>query len=552
MRTEAFKSIILGILLFLTPRLYSQPNEEMRSLIHHYGTRGWYNVQYNINLDSAEYYLLKAIELQYAYYDTIDDRVATNHVSLASVYRQFYNNSAALDHLNKAEKILIEYEPNSLYLGNTYHNKGNIYRSNNDLFRTKEYYEYSLDFLEKHGYQNTTNYAHVFSSYIKLLIELEYYDQAEEQLSLIDFQSLNLNSTTEFRFHIIKASTYSQIEKYDLAVFHFEEAKKILDRESENSSNRDIVTYYYHIIDFNILYGDYSSALDHSSNAFEFIESLDPSSTKNKTIYQSNIIYRTAEIQYRIGIFDRALDLVIRGIDRLNLFFKDLSFTSSKITVRNEYSSILPELYILKSKVLFSMYQSTNSLDNLISSFGSYQKAIEIINSLKLSMQNEDSKYFATSKIFEVYNEAIYVGRLLYTITNELQYLEQAFEFAESSKSFALYSEIKNVEAMEFSGLPPDVKENEERLIGKIQGYEEMLYDEQITSNPDSNQISHYKEQLFHLKDDYDDLMKEIELDYSKYYEFKYNPKFVSLKDVQNELPYRDALIEYVLTDTML
>jgi len=57
---------------------------------------------------------------------------------------------------------------------------------------------------------------------------------------------------------------------------------------------------------------------------------------------------------------------------------------------------------------------------------------------------------------------------------------------------------------------------------------------------------------LFHLKDDYNDLKQEIEESNSQYYELKYNPEFVSLKEVQKELPYRDALIEYVLTDTML
>ena len=36
------------------------------------------------------------------------------------------------------------------------------------------------------------------------------------------------------------------------------------------------------------------------------------------------------------------------------------------------------------------------------------------------------------------------------------------------------------------------------------------------------------------------------------YYELKYNPKFVSLEEVQDKLSYRDALIEYVLSDTLL
>ena len=86
------------------------------------------------------------------------------------------------------------------------------------------------------------------------------------------------------------------------------------------------------------------------------------------------------------------------------------------------------------------------------------QKAIETLNYMKLAMSNEDSKLFATSQILEVYYEAIYIGKMLYDLTAESKYLEQSFYFAESSKSFALYSEIKDVEAMQFSDLPKDIK----------------------------------------------------------------------------------------------
>ena len=85
---------------------------------------------------------------------------------------------------------------------------------------------------------------------------------------------------------------------------------------------------------------------------------------------------------------------------------------------------------------------------------------------MKLAMQNENSKVFATSQIIEVYNEAIYVGKLLSDLTNNIDYLEISFGFAESSKSFALFSEIKGMEEIEFSDLPSEVKAKEERIIG--------------------------------------------------------------------------------------
>ncbi len=171
---------------------------------------------------------------------------------------------------------------------------------------------------------------------------------------------------------------------------------------------------------------------------------------------------------------------------------------------------------------------------------------------MKLAMSDEDSRIFATSRILEVYNEAIYVGKMLHDLTGEFSYLEQSFEFAETSKSFALYSEIKDMEAMQFSDLPESIKQREKRFMGEIQAYEELLYKEQISSDPDSSSIAFYKETLFHLNDDYGDLKLEIEQNYANYYELKYNPEFITLKEVQDKLAYRDALIEYVLSDTLL
>ncbi|MCK5136377.1 MAG: CHAT domain-containing protein [Bacteroidales bacterium] len=530
----------------------SVEDPQLRSLIHEYGYKGWYNVEYSINLDTAEYYLKKALELQYSSYDEPDDRVANNHVCLASVYRRFYNNSEALYHLNCAEDILKVFDPNSLIFSNIYNNKGNIIRATNDFYRTKEYYEYALDFLIKNDYQNTTNFSHIFSNYIKLLFELGEYDLAEEQLSMIDIQTLNLSPNTQFRFYITNATTYSKLDKYESASFYFDKARNILESEMTNEVHSNTITYYYHIVEFNILYEEYGAALKHCAKALSFIESLDPYSTKNKTIYHANILYRIATIKHEQGNYDRAIEIVNRGIKNLNKFFDDLSFSELNATVRNEYSSILPELYILSSRILFHQFEKSNSIDDLVASHRAYQQTIVTLNSLKLSMQNENSKFFATAAIPEIYNEAIYVGKLLFEMTGELQYLEKSFEFAESSKSFALFSEIKDVEAMEFSDLPADVREKEQRFIGEIQGYEEMLYEEQLSAEPDSSQIAFFRNKLFHLKDDYNDLMQDIELKYAKYFELKYNPKFVTLKEVQQKLPYRDALIEYVLTDTML
>jgi CHAT domain-containing protein len=301
-----------------------------------------------------------------------------------------------------------------------------------------------------------------------------------------------------------------------------------------------------------MLYSEHDLSLKECNNAYIFIESLDPRASRSKVIYSTDISFRAAGIHYQQGNLEKALWTVNKSIGELDVFIKNISVQNSADFKTNELSTALPDLYVLKSRILLEVFKESNAFEDLVNCYESYQKTIETLNHMKLAMSDEDSRIFATSRILEVYNEAIYIGKMLYDLTGEFAYLEQSFTFTETSKSFALYSEIKDLEAMQFSDLPEDIKQKEKRYMGEIQAYEELLYDEQISSEPDSSSIASYKEALFHLNDDYGDLRLEIEQNYANYYELKYNPKFVTLEEVQDQLAYRDALIEYVLSDTLL
>ena len=107
------KMKILRLLLLLNlfaPSLMGEDGgveDELRELIHDYGMKGFTYLQINPNLDSAEFYLQKALNLQLTTPGyPIDDRVAANYILLAAVYSKIFNNKQALESLTEAEKIL--------------------------------------------------------------------------------------------------------------------------------------------------------------------------------------------------------------------------------------------------------------------------------------------------------------------------------------------------------------------------------------------------------------------------------------------------------------
>ncbi|MCD4710558.1 MAG: hypothetical protein K8R52_06910, partial [Bacteroidales bacterium] len=300
--------------------------------------------------------------------------------------------------------------------------------------------------------QNTNDFTFVYSNYVELLFELGENELAEEKLSMIDLNRLHVRPVIEFRLLNTNASMYSQLGKYALAEQHFEEALNMLKNPATlKEYTSEILNYFYNVIGFHMLYEEYDQALEECDNAYIFIETLDPHATKSKIIYRSSISFRSATIHYRQGNLEKALWIVNNSIKDLNTVLSRLSNEEPGNSRTNELSTALPDLYVLKSWILFEQFSRSNEFEDLLKSFEAYKKTIEMLNYMKLAMSDEDSKLFATSQILEIYYEAIYIGKMLFDLTGESKYLEQSFLFAETSKSFALYSEIKDVEGPQTS-----------------------------------------------------------------------------------------------------
>jgi tetratricopeptide (TPR) repeat protein len=415
--TIRFIYILILACCISSPGFGQERWEEDPELVQLIGDISWKAYGYfriNINLDSAEFYYKEAIDLAHNSSNyKIDYRVSNNYISLASLYRKIYNNSEAINYLNEAERILRKTDPFNKFFATIFHNKGNIYKVQNDLYRTKEYYEYALDFLIRNGYQNTSDFAFFYSNYLELLYELEEFELVEEKLSLIDINRLDVSPLIEFRIHNTYASLYSQLGKYNLAKKEFEKAQRNLKYQpSLKEYTEDIISYYYNVIGFNVLYNEYDEALKNCDKAFIYIESLDPLATKSKIIYRSNISYRASTIHYRQGNLDKSLWIVNNTIKDLDSFLSSLSIEVINNSRTSELATPLPDLYVLKSRALFSKFNRSNDFEDLVKSYEAYQKAIEILNYMKLAMRNEDSRVFATSQILEVYTEAVYVGTI--------------------------------------------------------------------------------------------------------------------------------------------
>ena len=167
-------------------------------------------------------------------------------------------------------------------------------------------------------------------------------------------------------------------------------------------------------------------------------------------------------------------------------------------------------------------------------------------------MKNETSKLRNTENRIKIVQEAIELSMKLYSITNNNYYFDLAFEYSENAKSFVLLSEIRSTEAIKFADLPQSVLNRESRLANEISGYEEMIFEANSLDNIDTTLINNLNAKLFELKDQYNNLQDSIELNFPKYFDLKYKTSFISPKEVQRRLERKEALVEYVLSDSIL
>ncbi len=125
-------------------------------------------------------------------------------------------------------------------------------------------------------------------------------------------------------------------------------AKAILTKKDLSQKLYKTYEYFYEIIDFYISIEDYENAYTEISKGLLFVESLGKYSYKLKTTYYSTFQYFYAYVLNLEGKYEMSLYSINKVTDILLDFFDVQSLTALNSKIRNENSSLLPELYTIK------------------------------------------------------------------------------------------------------------------------------------------------------------------------------------------------------------
>lgn len=490
-------------------------------------------------------YFNKNLEINKAILADNDPELANIYLNLGNIYQILSQYDKALEYSGLAEKIFKEKFGNDYAsLGLLYSNTGLLHYQKSNLDEAELFYKNALRIYQINYAHDHPDIGRVYNNLGLLYFSNEQYEKAlefyEKGLSIVqDPNSIIINLRNI-------ADAYNALKKNDIADMFFKKSiQKALDLFGES---------HYELGYANMQYGEFLLNVGNLKKAKKYFDESLVILKKNfpeRNIYLSEIYLSLGTVYSLQDDFESALQNY-----QLSLIANDNKFSTVTYTENPSLENIIsPENYIDalhgKAQVFAAMYNKNHQKEYLKYSLNCYQLALIAFEHLK-SKIGENSKLYLVNLANDKFNSVFDILYDLYHEEKNIQYIKEAFNYAEKGKASVLLSAIKGVDAIKFSTIPENLQSMEKDLREKLNAYESLIYDEKKRINPDSLKITFWEYKIFNLYRQHDSLIQKFEEDYPTYYASKYNTDVISVEELMQNLNADQIIIEYVLTDSML
>jgi len=270
--------------------------------------------------------------------------------------------------------------------------------------------------------------------------------------------------------------------------------------------------------------------------------------------YISEIYLRYGELYYTQKRFNKSLECLQRSITSFLPQFNDTSIYSNPPLENIIFDANLLDALGLKANALEKYYSlKPHRFKDIEKSLQKYRLASDLINKMRSSYKAEGSKLFLGEKVSKIFDEAIQTALKLFEITQNNEYKEQAFLFAEKAKSSILLASLQDSKAKQFAGIPDSLIELERELKINLTYYETQIQQEfQKKENKDILKLREVEAKHFSLNTRYEKLISKIEFDYPKYYDLKYQTHTATISELQRFLDEKSASLNYFIGDSLI
>lgn len=227
-------------------------------------------------------------------------------------------------------------------------------------------------------------------------------------------------------------------------------------------------------------------------------------------------------------------DLKSKGVDPLSI----ISLSPQAASCRPDLLKVLRK----KGDALNQLYKETHNPEYLKVALDNYQKCDGLLRDMLQSFSEENSRFFWTENVKDIYEKGIRTALAL-------QNNDAALAFAESSRAFNLLTELQNNKAKHFGGVPDALLTQERELKANVAFWQKISFDPSV----DSNRMAQSREGLLKAKQDFETFQKDLEKKYPNYFKLKYqSTQFLTIRDLQQKLGENMAIVQYHMGDSSL
>lgn len=390
---------------------------------------------------------------------------------------------------------------------------GKTYLEEGKFGLAKQFYNKDIRALKA---SSTENLEALYDNY-NLLAEVyrleEKYKEANNYLLKtykFNKEKNNSNSSITTAFNI--AQNYNQLGLKDSALHYLSEAKGLF-------NDNPIFYSKYHLVKAEI----------HTQNKKPDLAlfELDKAIEKIKENVGESKNINIAVARNEMGNLLTAKGEYLKAIENYDLGLQEVS----KIKTNSAYN-----IKLLKNKSICL---------NTIKNDSSYLAASRIVDlgimkldSLKPSLKNHADKLVLIEDAFPLFESGMKASYSLYESSQNSHYIDEAFQYAEKSKSALLLEAVLASKATTFANIPEEVTAQERQLKSKI-AYIEKEIDR---ANGDKTVL---EDELFQLNQQHRNLVVDIESNYPSYFDLKYNSEVPFLPELQEELMDDELFISY-------
>jgi CHAT domain-containing protein len=127
---------------------------------------------------------------------------------------------------------------------------------------------------------------------------------------------------------------------------------------------------------------------------------------------------------------------------------------------------------------------------------------------------------------------------------NRADYRELSFYFAEKSKAAVLQEAISDANAKSFANIPAELLEEEKSLKSAL-----ALVNQKLAQKPTEEEEKYLRETVFELNQTYTEFVSQLEKQFPDYFNLKFNSAAPTIKQLQNLLNSKTALISYFIDE---